>query len=48
VGDGQCGIITDSFATPANLPDRIVYLSSLDRMKARFDLDLRAVGLDAG
>jgi transposase len=46
--DGQCGIITDSYATPASLHDSIVYLSRLDRTKERFDLDVRAVGLDAG
>ena len=46
--DGRCGIITDSFATPANLHDSIVYLSRLDRTRERFDLDVRAVGLDAG
>lgn len=46
--DGRCGIITDSFATPANVHDSIVYLSRLDRQRQRFDLDVRAVGLDAG
>lgn len=46
--DGHCGIITDSFATPANVHDSIVYLSRLDRQRQRFDLDVRAVGLDAG
>lgn len=46
--DGRHGIITDSFATPANLHDSIVYLSRLDRTRERFDLDVRAVGLDAG
>jgi hypothetical protein len=46
--DGRCGIITDSFATPASLHDSVVYLSRLDRTKQRFNLDVRAVGLDAG
>lgn len=46
--DGRCGIITDTFATPANLHDSIVYLGRLDRQRERFDLDVRAVGLDAG
>lgn len=46
--DGRCGIITDSYATPANLHDSIVYLGRLDRQRRRFDLDVRAVGLDAG
>ena len=46
--DGKLGIITDSFATPANLHDSIPYLDRLDRQRKRFDLDVRAVGLDAG
>lgn len=46
--DGRLGIITDSFATPANVHDSIVYLGRLDRTRRRFDLDVRAVGLDAG
>ncbi len=46
--DGRLGIITDTFATPANVHDSIVYLSRLDRQKQRFDFDVRAVGLDAG
>ena len=46
--DGRCGIITDSFATPASVQDSIVYLGRLDRQRQRFDLDVRAVGLDAG
>jgi len=29
--DGRLGIITDTFATPANIHDSIVYLSRLDR-----------------
>lgn len=46
--DGRLGIITDSFATPANVHDSIVYLGRLDRQRRRFGLDVRAVGLDAG
>ena len=46
--DGRCGIITDSFATPANVHDSVVYLARLDRQRHHFDLDVRAVGLDAG
>ncbi len=36
--DGAFGIITDTFATPANVHDSIVYLSRLDRQKEKFDL----------
>lgn len=46
--DGRHGIITDSHATPANVHDSVVYLGRLDRQRARFDLDVGAVGLDAG
>lgn len=46
--DGRLGIITDTFATPANVHDSIVYLSRLDRQRQRFAFDTRAVGLDAG
>ncbi len=46
--DGKLGIITDTFATPANVHDSIVYLSRLDRQKQRFELEVGAVGLDAG
>ena len=46
--DGRHGIVTDTFATPGNVPDGIVYLARLDRQRARFDLDVRYVGLDAG
>jgi transposase len=46
--DGRCGIITDSFTTPASVHDSVVYLGRLDRQRQRFDLDVRAVGLDAG
>jgi len=46
--DGKLGIITDTFATPGNIHDSIVYLGRLDRQRARFGLDVKAVGLDAG
>ena len=46
--DGRLGIVTDTFATPANVHDSIVYLSRLDRQRARFDFEVTAVGLDAG
>lgn len=46
--DARHAIITDSFATPANVHDSIVYLGRLDRQIERFDFDVVAVGLDAG
>lgn len=46
--DGRLGIITDTYTTPANVHDSIVYLGRLDRQRARFDLPVTAVGLDAG
>ena len=46
--DGRFSIITDSFATPANLHDSVVYLGRLDRQRARFGFAVTAVGLDAG
>lgn len=46
--DGVCGIVTDSFVTPANVHDSTVYLERLDRQRERFDFDVEAVGLDAG
>lgn len=46
--DGRFGIITDSHATPASVHDSVVYLGRLDRQRKRFDLDIAAVGLDAG
>jgi hypothetical protein len=46
--DGRLGIITDTFATPANVHDSIVYLTRLDRQRARFAFDVKAVGLDTG
>lgn len=46
--DAAHAIITDSFATPANVHDSIVYLGRLDRQVERFDFHVAAVGLDAG
>lgn len=46
--DGKLGIITDSFATPANLHDSMPYLARLDRQRERFGFGVTAVGLDAG
>jgi transposase len=46
--DGRHAIITDTHVTPANVHDSIVYLDRLDRQRARFDLNVGAVGLDAG
>lgn len=46
--DGRLGIITDTFATPANVHDSIVYLGRLDRQRERFGFEVTATGLDAG
>jgi hypothetical protein len=46
--DGRCGIITDTFVTPANVHDSIPYLERLDRQTERFGFEVEAVGLDAG
>src|SRR5690606_18922096 len=46
--DGRHAIVTDTFATPANVHDSIVYLGRLDRQVERFGLAVGAVGLDAG
>ncbi|SKA21545.1 Transposase [Consotaella salsifontis] len=46
--DGKLAIVTDTFATPANVHDSIVYLSRLDHQRERFGFDVGAVGLDAG
>jgi transposase len=46
--DSRCSIITDTYATPANVHDSIVYLGRLDRQRQRFEFDVGAVGLDAG
>ncbi len=46
--DEKLGIITDTHTTPATVHDSIPYLERLDRQRQRFDLDVKAVGLDAG
>lgn len=46
--DGRFAIITDTHVTPANVHDSIPYLARLDRQRARFGFDVKAVGLDAG
>lgn len=46
--DGRLAIITDTYTTPANVHDSIVYLSRLDHQRQRFGFDVGAVGLDAG
>ncbi len=46
--DGRLGLITDTYATPANVHDSIPYLERLDRQRERFGLAVTAVGLDAG
>ena len=46
--DGRLGIITDTYATPANVHDRIVYLGRLDRQRAALRHEVGAVGLEAG
>jgi len=46
--DGRLDLITDTYATPANVHDSIVYLGRLDRQRHRFGFEVGAVGLDAG
>lgn len=46
--DGKHSIITDSYATPANVHDSIPYFGRLDRQVERFGFQVEAVGLDAG
>lgn len=46
--DRRCNIITDTYATPANVHDSIPYLGRLDRQRERFGFDIQFVGLDAG
>jgi hypothetical protein len=46
--DGRCNIITDTYATPANVHDSIPYLERLDRQRERFGFETQFVGLDAG
>lgn len=46
--DGRHAIVTDTYATPANVHDSVPYLGRLDRQRERFGFDIRAVGVDAG
>lgn len=46
--DGRLGIITDTHVTAGNVHDSIPYMARLDRQRERFELDVKAVGLDAG
>ena len=46
--DSAYSIITDTHVTPGNVHDGFPYLERLDRQRKRFDLDVIAVGLDAG
>jgi hypothetical protein len=46
--DGRCNIITDTYATPANVHDSIPYLGRLDRQRERFGFETQFVGPDAG
>ncbi len=46
--DARFAIIADTHVTAANVHDSIPYLGRLDRQRARFGFDVRAVGLDAG
>ncbi len=46
--DGRFAIITDTHVTPARLHDSIPCLAGLDRQRAGFGFEVKAVGLDAG
>lgn len=46
--DGVHALIVDTHVTPGNVNDATPYLARLDRARERFDLDVGAVGLDAG
>jgi len=46
--DSKYTIITDTHVTAGNVHDSIPYLGRLDRQTKRFDLHVKAVGLDAG
>lgn len=46
--DGVHALIVDTHVTPGNVNDSTPYLARLDRARERFDLDVAAVGLDAG
>ncbi|MCK0143943.1 IS1182 family transposase [Aliiroseovarius sp. F20344] len=46
--DSKHSIITDTHVKAGNVHDSIPYIERLDRQRRRFDLDVKAVGLDAG
>ena len=46
--DGVHALILDTYVTPGNVNDSTPYLDRLDRTRERFDLQVGAVGLDAG
>ncbi len=46
--DGVHALIVDTHVTPGNVHDSQPYIERLDRVRERFDLDVGAVGLDAG
>jgi len=46
--DGRHAIVTDTYATPANVHDAVPYLGRLDRQRERFGFTIRAAGVDAG
>ncbi|WP_432737933.1 IS1182 family transposase [Maridesulfovibrio sp. FT414] len=46
--DGKFNLITDSYITSGASNDSVPYLSRLDRQIKRFELNVEAVGLDAG
>ena len=46
--DGRHAIITDTYATPANVHDSVPYLSRLDRQRERLGFSILAAGVDAG
>jgi transposase len=46
--DGRHAIVTDTYATPANVHDAVPYLGRLDRQRERFGFSIRAAGVDAG
>lgn len=46
--DGRHNLILDTYVTPGNVNDAQPYLDRLDHTRARFALDTRVVGLDAG
>jgi transposase len=46
--DGVHALIVDTHVTPGNVNDATPYLERLDRTRERFDLEVGALGLDAG